>query len=46
VVVELLGVEKKLAEGLSWWGEGWGELPTTASGLPEWRKGAAAVVRA
>jgi hypothetical protein len=39
VVVELHGVERKLAEGLSWCGEGWGELPTTASGLPEWRKG-------
>jgi hypothetical protein len=39
VVVELRGVERKLAEGLSWCGEGWGELPTTASGSPEWRKG-------
>jgi hypothetical protein len=43
VVVELHGVKRKLAEGLSWCGEGWGELPTTASGSPEWRKGAAVV---
>jgi hypothetical protein len=43
VVVELHRVERKLAEGLSWCGEGWGELPTTASGSPEWRKGAAVV---
>jgi hypothetical protein len=46
VVVELHGVKRKLVEGLSWCGEGWGELPTTASGSPEWRKGAAVVFEA